>query len=31
MLIEDGKVTSIDIEEPGALEVSSAEYQLAKV
>lgn len=31
MLIEDGKVTSIDIEEPGALEVSSAEYQLAKI
>ena len=31
MLIEDGRVTSIDIEEPGALEVSSAEYQLAKV
>ena len=31
MLIEDGIVASIDIEEPGALEVSSAEYQLAKV
>ena len=31
MLIEDGKVTSIDIEEPGALEVSSAQYQLAKI
>jgi peroxiredoxin len=31
MLIEDGIVASIDIEEPGALEVSSAEYQLAKI
>jgi peroxiredoxin len=31
MLIEGGIVSSIDIEEPGALEVSSAEYQLAKI
>ena len=31
MIVDDGIVQSIDIEEPGAMDVSSAESQLAKI
>ena len=31
MILDDGIVQSIDIEEPGAMDVSSAESQLAKI
>ena len=31
MMVDDGIVQSIDIEEPGAMDVSSAESQLAKI
>jgi len=31
MIIDNGVITSIDLEEGGALDVSSAESQLAKI
>jgi len=31
MIIDDGVIKSIDIEEPGAMDISSAESQLAKI
>jgi peroxiredoxin len=31
MIVDDGIVQSIDIEEPGAMDVSSAASQLAKI
>jgi peroxiredoxin len=31
MIVENGVVQSIDVEEAGALDVSSAESQLAKI
>jgi len=31
MIVDNGIVQSIDIEEPGAMDVSSAESQLAKI
>lgn len=31
MMVEDGKVTSLHVEEPGAFEVSSAEHMLAQL
>jgi peroxiredoxin len=31
MIIDNGVVQSIDIEEPGAMDVSSAESQLARI
>ena len=31
MIVDDGIVQSIDIEEPGAMDVSSTESQLAKI
>ena len=31
MIIDDGIIKSVDIEEPGAMDISSAESQLAKI
>jgi peroxiredoxin len=31
MIVDNGVVQSLDIEEPGAMDVSSAEFQLAKI
>ena len=31
MIVDNGVVKSLDIEEPGAMDVSSAESQLAKI